>query len=723
MAVRRWHARRLRRGSAAGWPIQPSTGQRPADWPGWPGAHRFACVLTHDVEGSEGLARVRRLAELEMSLGFRSSFNFIPEGEYSLPEDLLGWLVENGFEVGVHDLHHDGSLYRGRSGFRRRAAKINRYLRDWKAVGFRSGFMLNNLEWLHDLDIQYDASTFDTDPFEPQPGGAGTIFPFWVAGVATGSPGQPGPVRPGYVELPYTLPQDSTLFLLLREPSPELWLRKLDWVVGQGGMALVNVHPDYLRFADEPPSQRTYPVEHYVRLLQAVRDRGTEAWHARPRDVAAWYSRVARGPRPADASGTVPTEPGPVVSPPTDTLRHRRVAVLLYSCYPSDSRPRRAAEALVAAGAEVDLIGLQENPRTASREIIAGVRVTRVPLRQRRGGRLVYAFQYALFFAWSGLLLTGRTLTRRYDVVHVHNMPDFLVWAAWVPKLRGARVILDLHDPMPELFMSLYRRDRDNYLIRVLCEVERLSIAFAHLVLTPNESFRQRFVSRSGAFGKVHVVMNSPEEEIFNRSAVPPGAPGEDDPSFRLMYHGLIAERHGLDLLVEALAIARQSVPQLTLDIFGAPTPYLDEVLELASRRGVSGCITCHGMVTESVIAANIDRCDLGIVPNRWSPFIAINLPTRIFEYLVMGRLVVVPATIGIQDYFAPEDLLFFMPDDPADLARQIIWAHAHPERAREVTRRGQAVYQRHRWHKERQRLLELVANLLSPPLATTISS
>ena len=114
------------------------------------------------------------------SLGFRSSFNFIPEGAYRVPPAFRDELTRNGFEVGVPDLKHDGRLFRSVAEFRSRAMRINEYLRDWNAVGFRSGFMLHNLDWLHNLDIEYDMSTFDTDPFEPQPDGRNTIFPFWV---------------------------------------------------------------------------------------------------------------------------------------------------------------------------------------------------------------------------------------------------------------------------------------------------------------------------------------------------------------------------------------------------------------------------------------------------------------------------------------------------------------------------------------------------------------
>ena len=237
-AARRVVARRLRRRVEHCWPIDEASGRAPKDWPGWPGGKKFAFVLTHDVEGARGLDRCRQLAEMEISLGFRSSFNFVPEGEYATPPSLRAFLNEAGFEVGVHDLHHDGKLYRSRKAFERHAERINHYLKAWGAVGFRSAFMLHNLDWLGRLHVLYDASTFDTDPFEPQPDGMKTIFPFRV----------PRDGAPGYVELPYTLPQDSTLFLVLGESTIDVWTKKLDWISSRGGMALVNVHPDYVSF-------------------------------------------------------------------------------------------------------------------------------------------------------------------------------------------------------------------------------------------------------------------------------------------------------------------------------------------------------------------------------------------------------------------------------------------------------------------------------------------
>ena len=291
----------------------PGSEQPPKGWPGWPGGKKFAFVLTHDVESATGLNRVRQLAEMEMAFGFRSCFNFVPEGDYRVTKELRDWLKENGFEVGVHDIHHDGKLFRSQRHFAERAPLINHYLKEWDAFGFRSGFMISRLSWLHELNIPYDMSTFDTDPFEPQPEGVNTIFPFWVprrselGSQKSGADSinhqhstinhfhslnsQPTTLkerRSGYVELPYTLSQDSTLFLLFRDTTINIWKRKLAWIAMNHGMALVNVHPDYIQFEDAAASKYTYSVRFLTQLLHYVRSKyGDSVWNPIPGDVAA----------------------------------------------------------------------------------------------------------------------------------------------------------------------------------------------------------------------------------------------------------------------------------------------------------------------------------------------------------------------------------------------------------------------------------------------------
>ena len=278
IAFRRWITTQRRRTCADVWPIKEAAGRTPEGWPGWPDGKKFALVLTHDVEGQKGLDRCSPLMELELDLGLRSSFNFIPEGDYDTPKELRDLLTTNGFEVGVHDLRHDGKLYDSRATFRARAQTINKYLKAWNAVGFRSGFMHHNLEWIQELDVLYDASTFDTDPFEPQPDGVNTIFPFWVPSSAP---------RLGYVELPYTVAQDSTLFVLMKERTIEIWKRKMDWIAQRGGMVLVDTHPDYMNFGGKNIQSDEYDVALYQQFLRYIQDNYKGLyWHQLPAQVA-----------------------------------------------------------------------------------------------------------------------------------------------------------------------------------------------------------------------------------------------------------------------------------------------------------------------------------------------------------------------------------------------------------------------------------------------------
>lgn len=266
------------------WPILERAGEKPDGWPGWPHHRRFALVLTHDVESEVGQRKCHRLMDLEKQLGFRSSFNLVPE-RYHVSAKVRHMLTTNGFEVGVHGLNHDGKLYRSRSIFQERARKINGYLKEWNAVGFRSPAVHHNLEWIRDLGIEYDSSTFDVDPFQPQTDGVETLFPFWVSGNSD---------QEGYVELPYTLPQDFDLFILMREKNPAIWERKLDWIAERGGMALMITHPDYMSFEEGRVGFEEFPAAHYSQFLNYVKAKYEgEYWHVLPKEVAAFLRRHA----------------------------------------------------------------------------------------------------------------------------------------------------------------------------------------------------------------------------------------------------------------------------------------------------------------------------------------------------------------------------------------------------------------------------------------------
>lgn len=266
------------------WPINPKTASAPEGWEGWPDKKKFAFVLHHDVDTQAGVGRCERLMKIEKQLGFRSSFNFVPE-DYPLPFRLREALIESGFEVGVHGLKHDGKLFKNQARFNKGASRVNRYLKEWNAVGFSSPSMVSNLEWIGDLDIEYDCSSFDTDPFEPQPESAGTIFPFLVMN---------GSKTRTYVELPYTMPQDHTLYVIFEKKNIDIWVKKLNWLAENGALALVISHPDYINFDAEPCAREQYPLSYYISFLEYVQKHyAGQYWHVLPRELARfWKERM-----------------------------------------------------------------------------------------------------------------------------------------------------------------------------------------------------------------------------------------------------------------------------------------------------------------------------------------------------------------------------------------------------------------------------------------------
>jgi glycosyltransferase involved in cell wall biosynthesis len=397
-------------------------------------------------------------------------------------------------------------------------------------------------------------------------------------------------------------------------------------------------------------------------------------------------------------------------------LRGLRAASVMFSHYPGDPRPRRAAEALAAEGMIVDVICLKQKADEPSRETFNGVNVTRVPFRRQRGGKFSYLFQYASFLLLAFFIMGYRTLFRRYRIVHVHNMPDFLVFSALIPRLFGAKVILDIHDPMPELMMTIYGLGAESRAVRILKRVEKWSLRFADVVLTVNLACRKILSARSCPADKVHVVMNSPDEGIFKfrplgLAGFPRRQPGKP---FVIMYHGSIVERHGLDIAVKALAKVRENIPEAELWVYGQKTKFLDQVMDSLNTGDLRRSVKYLGPRNLEQIVEAIDACDVGIIPNRRSIFTELNTPTRIFEYLSRAKPVIAPLAPGITDYFELSQLVYFELGNAADLARCMELVFTQRPLVERITRRGQDVYLDHRWSRDRMKFVNVAANLVS---------
>ena len=386
--------------------------------------------------------------------------------------------------------------------------------------------------------------------------------------------------------------------------------------------------------------------------------------------------------------------------------------MIVFSYYPDDPRPRREAEALVEKGMSVDIICLRKGSEP-KREHVNGVKVYRLPLERRRSGKLRYLFEYLSFILLSAITISFLYLRKRYHLVHVHNMPDILVLSALIPRLFGARLILDLHDPMPEVFMAKYSMNENHVIIRLLRIMERFCIRFSDLVLTPNTAFRDLFVSRGCPAVKIHIIMNSPQESIFRKTGKKKVfASPSNNGRFVVMYHGTIVERNGIGIALEAVAQAREKIPFISFEVYGEGD-FVNQFLQRISQLNLQDVVHYHGHIPAEKISAKIESADIGLVPNIPSTHWDLAFPTRIFEYLCMGKPVIAPRTRGILDYFSEDSLCFFTSGSPDDLSRVMLSLYQNPDGIKEIRDRGIAIYQDHRWELQKKHFTTLVQTLV----------
>lgn len=386
-----------------------------------------------------------------------------------------------------------------------------------------------------------------------------------------------------------------------------------------------------------------------------------------------------------------------------------RICVIRQGWYPLDPRVRREVDGLLRAGHEVDIICL----RHADDPIRQGdgrLRVLRLPFPQRRGGAIRYVLQYAFFLALAAMIVSALHLRRRYDVVQVNTLPDPLVFAALVPKLLGARVLLDLHECMPEFFATKFGASTDHPGVRMVARAEQASIRFADFAITCTEQMREAFVDRGADAAKIGVIHNAAEEETWDRERFPP-RPREDG-RFTLICHGSVEARYGLDTTIRAVAVLRDEIPELRLQIYGEGSE-VEPLKALAAELGVTDRVwfSEHYVPMPELVAA-VARADGGVVAMKRDEFRDLTHCNKMYDLIAMRRPVVTSWTRSVAAYFSDDALLFFESDDEHDLARAIRELHGDPERAERLVARAAEELEPYRWPRQRAAYQGYVAEL-----------
>ena len=383
----------------------------------------------------------------------------------------------------------------------------------------------------------------------------------------------------------------------------------------------------------------------------------------------------------------------------------KKICMVAYTNYLSDARPRREAETLVRRGDRVDFVALNEKDRPKM-ETVQGVRVFRVRQeRYRGGGGLSYGFAYLRFLCAATLRLVRLYWRERYDIIYVHTMPDLLVLVGLIPKLFGARIVLNIHDMMPELYMSKFGISEKHLLIRLLAFQEQFSIRLADKVICVHHPHRDVLCKRGAPLEKITVLPNVPDPLVFRSE----GLARKTEGTFRVVYHGTIARRLGLDLAVRAFAKAADSCPGARFEIYGDGDA--GEELEAQIKgSGVEDRIDfCRKMFHVESIAQMIQGASVGIIPNRRDVATDYMLPVKLLEYVHLGIPVIAPRLLAIQYYFREDQLEYYEPGDVDELAECICRLYADPEKRAELARKSAEFAKNFSWDTLKEELYKVV--------------
>jgi glycosyltransferase involved in cell wall biosynthesis len=390
------------------------------------------------------------------------------------------------------------------------------------------------------------------------------------------------------------------------------------------------------------------------------------------------------------------------------TKRTPSVLMIAYTSYLTDPRVIRAAEAAAEAGFDVDVLSLRRSGDSAE-EVVRGVRVIRLPQARYRGrSRFGYLLAYSEFIARCFISATRLYVGRRYGVVHVHNMPDVLVFAALVPRLLGAKVLLDIHDPMPETLGAKYGTANANGLYRFLAFLERLSVGFAHRAVTVNHPLRDRLnATRGYSPGVLDVVANFADDRLF-RPMQPPKVEGR----VSFVFHGTILERYGLRTLVEAVARLRHR-DRVLVRIIGEGD-FSEPLKRLIAQHGLEDTIHFDNRLYPlSQLPEILSDCHVGLVPLDVTPVSDLALPLKLVEYTCLGLPSITVTTTAINYYFRPDECLFYSPGDIAALARILDDIAERPEQLHAYMGRLPAVRARVSWCSEKAKYVAMLREMI----------
>ncbi len=383
----------------------------------------------------------------------------------------------------------------------------------------------------------------------------------------------------------------------------------------------------------------------------------------------------------------------------------RRVCIVRYKHYPAQRNLRRNAETLVKAGYEVDVICVGSK-RQKKRETLNGVNVHRINMSYHRDKAFWYIFDYATFFLRSAFKLALFSIKKRYDVVEVHTMPDFLVFVTLFPKLLGSKVILFMFENTPGLFVSSYNTGPNHLVARLLRIIEKMSAGYAdHVFVSDGFPYKEILESRGIRSEKITVILNVPDDVIFDPKSIPTSRNGN---YFRLIVVSSLLKRYGVQTLVNAVPLLLNEIPNLMVDVIG-DGEYRTYLEKMTRDLGVERYFNFTGYLRYEDVPYYITRAHIGV-----APMVAdVGAPNKLFEYFALGKPAVASDLPGLTKMFSDDCVLYFQPNNERELADRILELYRNPEKRTSLGSYAQTVHNKYRWSVLKQDYLNEYKKLL----------
>lgn len=385
--------------------------------------------------------------------------------------------------------------------------------------------------------------------------------------------------------------------------------------------------------------------------------------------------------------------------------------MIVHAYYPlGETRVEREAQALVQNGYDVEVICLMHATDKVNEEIVDDVHVHRLPVsRNKQRGAVGQLFEYLTFFILALFKVGSLHWKNKFGTVQAHNLPNFLVFAALFPKLTGARVILDIHDVMPEFYAMRFNLSMKNPVLKLVLLEERISCWFADHVVIATHRWRDTLIARGVKADKISVVLNLADERIFHQPEFPRNY--TKNGNFRIIYHGTITRRYGVESAIRAVGLLKGKIPGINLTLVGGGE-YRNEAEALVDQLGLGKLVTFISAVVSSELPALLSQADIGITAYRIDGFTEGCLPTKLLEYTAMGIPTVAARTPIIEDYFSDDMIEFCQPDSVEDLAEHINSLYQNPKRYNEIAANTENFIQKYNWRNQAAEYTRLIDSL-----------